>query len=146
MSAAAAVLPYVWAFAFPGAAPLDPALPEPRIEQPAEELRQEAVIYRPYTEALLRRYVKMSMEAGKVPSLIGQEMFRGNVTTCRVGNFDDVVIFLHDVDHCLEQLESLQQKLVRRLALEQYTVGELRWSCGWTRAPSSASTAGRWIG
>lgn len=37
--------------------------------------------YRKYTEAMLQRYVRMSMEAGKVPSLLGQEMFHGNVTS-----------------------------------------------------------------
>jgi hypothetical protein len=80
--------------------------------------------YRKYTEAMLRRYVCMSMEAGKVPSLLGQEMFRGKVTSYRVQSFDDVVIFIHDVERCLEQLDEEQQHLVSRIALQQYTLGE----------------------
>ena len=80
--------------------------------------------YRKYTEGMLRRYVCMSMEAGKVPSLLGKEMFRGKVTSYRVQSFDDVVIFIHDVERCLEQLEEEQQQLIARIALQQYTLGE----------------------
>jgi hypothetical protein len=80
--------------------------------------------YRKYTEAVLRRYIRMAMEAGKVPSLLGQEMFRGKVTNYRVGNFDDVVIFVHDVNRCLEKLDEDQQDLISRMALQQFTVGE----------------------
>ncbi|HEV2618521.1 MAG TPA: sigma factor-like helix-turn-helix DNA-binding protein [Acidobacteriaceae bacterium] len=112
---AAMVIPYIWAIG----AEL-PVLFAPSIEQPQPQMS----FYRRYTEAVLRRYVKMSMEAGKVPSLLGQEMFRGNVTNYRVGNFDDVVIFLHDIDRCLEKLDEDEQQLIARLSLQQYTVGE----------------------
>ena len=57
--------------------------------------------YRKYTEGLLRRYVRLSMEAGRAPSLLGREMFRGNVTNYSVQGFDDVVIFVHDVESCV---------------------------------------------
>jgi hypothetical protein len=132
MSAAAAVLPYVWAFAQVDQEIQEiqeiqePAslLPEPRFQRPAHLLRRDVAVYRKFTQAMLHRYLRMSMEAGKVPSLLGQEMFRGRVTCYRVEGFDDVVIFLHDVDRCLERLDPEQQRLVRRIALEQYTVGE----------------------
>jgi hypothetical protein len=112
---AAMVLPFVWA--------IGAELPV-MLSAPVEQPQPEMAFYRKYTEAILRRYVKMSMEAGKVPSLLGQEMFRGNVTNYRVGNFDDVVIFLHDVDRCLEKLDADQQQLISRMSLQQYTVGE----------------------
>jgi hypothetical protein len=109
------VLPYVWA--------VGAELPV-MVFAPVEQPEPEVAFYRKYTEAILRRYVRMSMEAGKVPSLLGQEMFRGKVTNYRVGNFDDVVIFLHDVDRCLEKLDTEQQQLISRMSLQQYTVGE----------------------
>jgi len=80
--------------------------------------------YRKYTEAMLQRYVRMSMEFGKVPSLLGQEMFRGNVTSYRVESFEDVVIFLHDVDRCLKKLDAEQRHLISRIALQQYSLTE----------------------
>jgi hypothetical protein len=114
MSAAAAVLPFVWAI----------GAELPVLREPTQQLEPQVAFYRKYTEALLRRYVRMAMEAGKVPSLLGQEMFRGKVTNYRVGNFDDVVIFLHDVDRCLEKLDPAQQDLVSRIALQQFTINE----------------------
>jgi hypothetical protein len=80
--------------------------------------------YRKYTEAMLQRYVRMSMEAGKVPSLLGQEMFRGKVTNYKVDSFEDVVIYLHDVGRCLEKLDKEQLDLISRISLQQYTLSE----------------------
>jgi len=103
-------------------------------EQPApvalETARQRRTVepglafYRKYTESLLRRYMKMSMESGRAPSLLGRELFRGEVTNYTMHGFDDSVIFVHDVGRCLEQLDPGLRHLVRRIALEEYTFGE----------------------
>ena len=82
------------------------------------------VFYRQYTEAMLRRYMTMSMESGRVPSLLGRELFRGNVTSCKVAAFDDSLIFVHDVGNCLAALDPGLRHLVRRIALEGYTQQE----------------------
>lgn len=118
MSAAAVILPFVWAIGNEQAVLRNPA------EVPRKPVEPQMAFYRKYTEAMLRRYVRMSMEAGKVPSLLGQEMFHGNVTSYRVESFEDVVIFLHDVGKCLERLDAEQQHLISRIALQQYTLGE----------------------
>jgi hypothetical protein len=118
MSAAAVILPYVWAI---GQTQADLRRPEVIPRKPVEP---QMAFYRKYTEAMLRRYVRMSMEAGKVPSLLGQEMFHGKVTSYRVESFEDVVIFLHDVRKCLERLDVEQQRLIWRIALQQYTLCE----------------------
>ncbi len=68
--------------------------------------------------------MNMSMESGRVPSLLGKEMFRGRVTNYRVHSFEDVVIFVHDVGKCLRKLSTFQQLLIERIALQQYTQGE----------------------
>jgi hypothetical protein len=112
------VLSKVWAFANRPSLPVAPAAPpEPHM-----------AFYRKYTEALLARYVRMSMEAGKVPSLLGQEMLRGNVSSYRVESFEDVVIFLHDVEHSMEKLEPGQQHLITRLNLQGFTMGEVSFA------------------
>jgi DNA-directed RNA polymerase specialized sigma24 family protein len=51
-------------------------------------------------------------------------MFHGKVTSYRVESFEDVVIFLHDVRKCLERLDVEQQRLIWRIALQQYTLCE----------------------
>jgi hypothetical protein len=64
------------------------------------------------------------MEAGRAPSLLGREMFRGNVTNYSVQGFDDVVIFVHDVESCVKMLHEGHQHLIRRIALQEFTVEE----------------------
>lgn len=109
---AALVLPFVWAVA------------KPDVAEPPSPPQPEMAFYRKHTEALLRRYVRMSMESGKVPSLLGKEMFRARITSYRVESFEDIVIFLHDVEHCIEKLEPADQTLVSRITLQEYTVEE----------------------
>jgi hypothetical protein len=89
-----------------------------------EAPKVEVAFYRKYTEAMLRRYLRLSMQAGRVPSLLGRELFRGHVTSYRVHSFEDVVIFCFDMEKCLGKLERLDQQLIKRIALQQYTQGE----------------------
>lgn len=117
MSAAVVVLPVIWATA------QEEVSPETNQEVQIS-VAPELAFYRKYTEALLRRYIKLSMESGRAPSLLGREMFRGKVTQYRVRCFDDVVIFVHDVDRCLKLLDAEQTLLIRRIALQEYTQSE----------------------
>lgn len=105
----------------------------PRPKPAAEPRRTEAVrrhapaelaFYRKYTEGMLRRYVSMSMEAGRVPSLLGKEIFPGNMTKYQVHSFEDNVIFIHDIESCIKRLDDEQQRLIRRIALQQFTQEE----------------------
>lgn len=102
--------------------------------QPQSRLRvvPELGFYRKYTEGMLRRYSRLSMESGRVPSLLGQEMFRGKVTSYSVHSFDDVVIFVHDMEQSLKKLSPGQQHLIRRIAVEQYSQGEAAAMLGLT--------------
>ena len=66
--------------------------------------REELAFYRKYTERLLERYVQMSMEAGRVSSMMGHEVIGGKASSYRIHGFDDAVIFRLDVEKCLVQL------------------------------------------
>src|ERR1700679_390449 len=118
MSASLVILPMVLATAVQEEMP---AVVEVVTQQQATP---ELAFYRKYTEGLLRRYMRLSMEAGRAPSLLGREMFRGKVTNYRVHGFDDVVIFVHDVETCLAKLDEGQQYLIKRIALQEYTYVE----------------------
>jgi hypothetical protein len=84
----------------------------------------ELAFYRKYTEAMLRRYLRLSIQAGRVPSLLGRELFRGHVTSYKVHSFEDVVIFCFDVEKRLGRLTVMDQQLIKRIALQEYTQGE----------------------
>lgn len=120
-----AVLPRVWATAQAGVRDRATAVVRPiRRAAGRETPRPELAFYRKYTEGMLRRYVQLTMEAGRVPSMLGREMFRGRVTSYRVRSFEDVVIFRLDMERCLRKLDTEEMQLIRRIGLQEYTQGE----------------------
>lgn len=80
--------------------------------------------YRKYTESMLRRYVRLSMRTGRMPSFLGQDVFRGKMSTYRISSFEDAVIYVHDMDKCLEKIDSFSRQIITRVALQEYTQGE----------------------
>lgn len=64
------------------------------------------------------------MEMGRSPSLLGNFVFRGRVSTYRVRSFEDAIIFVFDVEKCLKRLDAGAQQLIARVALQEYTQGE----------------------
>ena len=84
----------------------------------------ELAFYRKYTEGMLRRYLYRSMEIGRVPSLLGNFSFRAKSSNRKGYTFEDSVIFVHDVERCLERLNALERELVGRIALQEYTLAE----------------------
>jgi len=81
-------------------------------------------LYRERTLGLLRRYQRLSIESGRLPSLLGREFFRTQVTSYHAGTFEDAVIFVHDVARGLAQLGAFEHKLIARIALQDYTQNE----------------------
>lgn len=66
--------------------------------------------YRDRTIALLKRYMRLSVEVGRLPSLLGP--------------FEDVVIFVHDVERSLEKLDGFSPKLIAKIVLQEYSESE----------------------
>jgi hypothetical protein len=85
----------------------------------------EFVPYRRRTIALLRRYARASVEVGRLPSLLGREFFRTRVTSYKMRNFEDVVIFVADMEKAIEKLSSTEQKLLGMNVLEEYSIDEI---------------------
>jgi len=75
-------------------------------------------IYRASTIGMLRRYFTMSMELGRLPSLIGREVFRSQVSTIREAWFEDAVIYIHDIERCLDKLHHFDQQAIARVILQ----------------------------
>jgi hypothetical protein len=80
--------------------------------------------YRRYTLSLLRRYLRVSMEIGRMPSLLGNVVFRGRVSSYRVKTFEDLMIFVFDVEKCLRVLDPTSQSVIAHMVLEDYSVVE----------------------
>jgi predicted DNA-binding protein (UPF0251 family) len=52
------------------------------------------------------------------------------VTSYRVHSFEDVVIFCHDMERCLGKLAPLEQELIRRVTMQEYSQGEAAAAMG----------------
>ncbi len=81
-------------------------------------------IYRQRTAAQLHRYFRLSMEIGRLPSVLGREFFRSRFTRRRDVSFEDAVIFVHDMEHCLEKLDVFSQQVLVWVVLEGYSQEE----------------------
>src|SRR5580693_5266275 len=77
-------------------------------------------LYRKRTVGLLRRYLRFSIETGRLPSLVGREFFRAKVTYYTAATFEDRVIFVRDVEKCINRLEGWDQQLIARIVLQEY--------------------------
>ena len=64
------------------------------------------------------------MEVGRLPSLLGREFFRSSVTSYHISTFEDSVIFVHDIEKCLEKLDPFSQKLIAKIVLQEYSQPE----------------------
>ncbi len=82
-------------------------------------------LYRDRTVAMLRKYFRMSLDLGRTPSLLGGELFRARVTAYQAHTFEDVVIFVHDMEQCLRRLDALSRLLLGKIVLQEYTTDEV---------------------
>jgi hypothetical protein len=88
------------------------------------EMERVRQIYRKRTVEMLRRYMRYSIETGRLPSLLGREFFRAKVTAYTVVTFEDRVIFVHDMERCLEKLDEFSRQLIARHILQEHD----RWA------------------
>ena len=77
--------------------------------------------YRKHTENMLRRYLYASMQVGRAPSILSEPIARGWASSRPIRTFEDAVIFVLDVERCLERLNSLDRNILSRVVLQEYT-------------------------
>lgn len=88
------------------------------------QLKSELAFYRKYTEAMLRRYTRISMQPGRTPSLLGRELFRGDADHTTLTTFEDGIVFCIDVERCLTKLRPIDRRLIQRMSIQGYTPEE----------------------
>jgi len=89
------------------------------------ETERELWLYRGRTMTMLKRYGRASVEVGRLPSLLGRECFRARVKSYSKQSFEDIVIFVHDMERALERLSALQRQMIAMNVLEEYTWQEM---------------------
>lgn len=95
------------------------AKPEAQAKPPAN-----MAFYRKHTENMLRRYLYASMQVGRAPSILAESVGRGWASSRPVRTFEDAVIFVLDLERCLNQLGWLDRQMLSRIVLQEYTQAE----------------------
>ena len=90
------------------------------LPQPALEFS----IYRGNCIALLRRYFCMSVEVGRLPSILGRECFITRTEDYHTHSFEDTVLFVIDVERCLDRLYLFDKELIACIILQEYSEDE----------------------
>jgi hypothetical protein len=95
-----------------------------QIAKPAAEPLVSLGFYRKHTENMLRRYLYASMQVGRAPSILSDPVGRGWVSSRPVKTFEDAVIFVLDVEMCLDHLDAIDREMLNRIVLQEYTQAE----------------------
>jgi RNA polymerase sigma factor (sigma-70 family) len=107
-------------------------------EAEQEDLPISLAFYRRHTESMLRRYLYASMQVGRSPSILSEPIARGWASSRPVRTFEDAVIFVLDIEKCLDKLGELDRQLLSRIVLQEYTQPEVASLLGMsTRTVSS---------
>lgn len=96
----------------------------PQPGAPATDPVVSLAFYRRHTEKMLRRYLYASMQVGRAPSILGEPVARGWASSRPVRTFEDAVIFVLDVENCLNALGSLDRQMLFRIVIQEYTQAE----------------------
>jgi hypothetical protein len=94
------------------------------VKAPLNEPVTSLAFYRKHTERMLRRYLYASMQVGRSPSILSDPVARGWCSSRPIRTFEDAVIFVLDVEKCLNQLGALERKMLSRIVLQEYTQAE----------------------
>ena len=86
-------------------------------EAEQEDLPISLAFYRRHTESMLRRYLYASMQVGRSPSILSEPIARGWASSRPVRTFEDAVIFVLDIEKCLDKLGELDRQLLSRIVL-----------------------------
>ncbi|MGO9123958.1 MAG: hypothetical protein ACLP6G_03635 [Terriglobales bacterium] len=90
-------------------------------------------LYRDRTSAILRRYLRLAVEVGRLPALLGREFFRTRVTSYHTQTFEDTVIFVHDVERCMGLLNDAEMELIAVIVMQEHPHYEAARMLGCTR-------------
>ncbi len=87
---------------------------------------KELSLYRGTTEGILRRYMQASVELGRLPAPLGKGLgfLRAKSSAYKLTSFEDTMIFVCDVERCVKRLDSFEQTLVMRIAMQDYSMEE----------------------
>lgn len=90
----------------------------------ARHYRTPLYEYRYETIVVLRRYLRVALDLGRLPSVLGGNLFRAKVSSYPVSSFEDLAIFLVDVGACLNRLGESARQFIQLHIFQEYSIEE----------------------
>lgn len=97
---------------------------DPGVDSSGTKPNISLAFYRKHTEKMLRRYLYASMQVGRTPSILRDPIGRGWASSRPIRTFEDAVIFVLDVERCLDKLGTVDREMLSRIVLQEYTQAE----------------------
>lgn len=105
--------------------------PRPSLSRPARAKNEHAepeeldlYFLRAHAHGLLRRFLYASFQPCRVGSTLRDPVARGWVSSRPILTFDDAMLFVHDMEKCINALPSLDRDILKRHVLQEYTQEE----------------------
>ena len=108
----------------PAAPEVEPAATDEAVEEVDTSPNITLAFYRKHTEKMLRRYLYASMLVGRAPAILGESIGRGFVSCRKVKTFEDAVIFVLDIERCLDKLGAVDRAILSRIVLQEFSFVE----------------------
>jgi hypothetical protein len=90
-----------------------------------DEGLSEYSIFRAHTLNLLQHYLRLSLDYGRIPSVLGGLVTRARVSHTKMHTMEDDTIFIHDMSRCLErELAEEELRLVALIVFMDHTFEE----------------------
>ncbi len=89
------------------------------------DVRPETVCYRGQTLAIMRHFFELSCQAGRLPSLLCREFFRARVSHHAIPSFEEQIVFVRDVELCLERLSDEHAEMITLIGLYDFSREEI---------------------
>lgn len=105
-----------------------------RPQEDFETTRDDAQFFRAQTLAIVRHFFEIACQIGRLPSILGRELFRSRVSHHAIPSFEDQVVFVHDVERALARLEPQDADVLGLVGLYQYSLEEAAALLGRSRS------------
>jgi DNA-directed RNA polymerase specialized sigma24 family protein len=102
---------------------------KPKIQAPEvaeDDLNLALIGMRSYTRTMIRRYVLARYQAARIFSCLDASKFSGSgrASARPIRTFEDALVFVIDMDRCMESLSPTDLELLKRTHIQEFTEAE----------------------
>jgi hypothetical protein len=103
-----------------------------------ESARADALFFRGQALAIVRHFFEIASQVGRLPSILGRELFRAKVSHHAIPSFEEQAVFVHDVEHALGQLTDRDAEVMALVGLFHYSLDDAAAMLGRSRTGITA--------